>query len=83
MPRYHQATSALFAERTGFPLAIVAKPLDEGVRRGLVDPDPARIVATERGRRFLNRTLQLFLPDDPPPRGATVAPVTLARASPP
>ena len=72
--------SALFAERTGFPLAIVAKPLDEGVRRGLIDPDPARIVATGLGRRFLNQTLQLFLPDDAPPREATAVPVTLARA---
>jgi len=53
--------AALFAERTGHPLAIVARELDEGVRRGLIDADPARIVATGTGQRFLNRTLELFL----------------------
>ena len=55
--------SALFAERTGFPLAIVARPLEEGVRRGLLDADPARIAATGLGRQFLNRTTALFLPE--------------------
>ena len=51
-----------WAERTGHPLALVASGLAEGVRRGLIDADPARIVATEAGQRFLNTTLQMFLP---------------------
>ena len=55
--------SSLFQERTGFPLALVAAPLAEGVRRGLLEADPSRIAGTELGRRFLNTTLQLFLPD--------------------
>jgi oxygen-independent coproporphyrinogen-3 oxidase len=56
--------SAMFAERTGCPLAIVARALEEGARRGLLDPDPSRIVATPLGRRFLNRALEPFLPRD-------------------
>ncbi|HVE50126.1 MAG TPA: radical SAM family heme chaperone HemW [Casimicrobiaceae bacterium] len=56
--------SAMFSERTGYPLAIVAAPLEEGVRRGLIESDPTRIAATELGRRFLNQTLQLFLRDE-------------------
>ena len=70
--------SAMFAERTGFPLAIVARALDEGVRRGLIDPDPTRIVATGLGRQFLNRTLELFLPATPPQAATVAAPVTFA-----
>ena len=54
--------AALFAERTGYPLAVVAPGLAEGVRRGLIDADPARIVATDTGQRFLNTTLEMFLP---------------------
>jgi oxygen-independent coproporphyrinogen-3 oxidase len=53
--------ASLFAERTGHPLALVAHELEEGVRRGLIGDDPARIVATATGQRFLNRTLQMFL----------------------
>ncbi|MDH5288054.1 MAG: radical SAM family heme chaperone HemW [Betaproteobacteria bacterium] len=55
--------AALFAERTGFPLAGVAGPLAEGARRGLIVDDPTRIAATDLGLRFLNATLELFLPD--------------------
>jgi oxygen-independent coproporphyrinogen-3 oxidase len=54
-------SSAAFAERTGFPLAIVADAMDEGIARGLLVADPTRIAATALGRRFLNRTLELFL----------------------
>ncbi|HVF65094.1 MAG TPA: radical SAM family heme chaperone HemW [Casimicrobiaceae bacterium] len=56
-------SSSSFAERTGFPLAVVSQALHEGVKRGLIDEDPSRIAATGQGRRFLNRTLALFLPD--------------------
>jgi len=54
--------AALFAERTGFPLAVVARPLAEGAKRGLIVDDPSRVAATELGQRFLNTTLELFLP---------------------
>ena len=70
--------SSTFAERTGYPLAIVAKALDEGVRRGLLDADPSRIAATELGRRFLNRTIELFLPDTQPHPVTSAAPITIA-----
>lgn len=70
--------SSTFAERTGYPLAIVAKALDEGVRRGLLDADPSRIAATGLGRRFLNRTIELFLPDTPPHPVTPAAPITIS-----
>src|SRR5206468_3236979 len=47
--------ASMFEERTGYPIAIVQRELAEGVRRGLLDPDPAVIRATALGRRFLNR----------------------------
>ena len=54
--------SALFAERTGLSLAAVERPLQEAVQRGLIERDHVRIAPTERGQRFLNDLLQLFLP---------------------
>ena len=53
---------ALFAERTGFPLAIVDKELDAAERRGLVARDHERIAPTPLGRRFLNDLQAMFLP---------------------
>jgi putative oxygen-independent coproporphyrinogen III oxidase len=54
-----------FAERTGYPLAIVEREFAEAVRRGLVDADPATIRPTALGRRFLNDLQALFLRDAP------------------
>ena len=56
---------ALFAERTGLPISAAEQPLQEAVQRGLITRDHVRIVPTQRGQRFLNDLLQLFLP----PRG--------------
>ncbi len=53
---------ALFAERTGLPISAIERPLREAVRRGLITRDQVRIAPTERGQRFLNDLLQLFLP---------------------
>jgi oxygen-independent coproporphyrinogen-3 oxidase len=53
---------ALFAERTGFPLAIVGKELDAAERRGLIVRDHERIGPTPLGRRFLNDLQAVFLP---------------------
>ena len=53
---------ALFAERTGLPISAVERPLREAVRRGLITRDHVRIAPTQRGQRFLNDLLQLFLP---------------------
>jgi len=54
--------AALFAERTGFPIAIVQRELAEATRRGLLHDDPLIVRATAFGRRFLNDLQQLFLP---------------------
>ncbi|MCC6197095.1 MAG: oxygen-independent coproporphyrinogen III oxidase-like protein [Burkholderiales bacterium] len=54
--------SSLFAERTGHPLALVARAIDAATAKGLLVPDPTRLVATELGRRFQNDLLELFLP---------------------
>ncbi len=53
--------AVLFAERTGFPLAIVQKELGVAEARGLIERDPAAIRPTALGRRFLNDLQQLFL----------------------
>jgi len=53
---------ALFAERTGLPISAVEQPLQEAARRGLITRDHVRIAPTNRGQRFLNNLLQLFLP---------------------
>ncbi len=55
--------SALFAERTGLPLALIAREVAEAARRGLLDPDPAWLKPTALGRRFLNDLVELFLRD--------------------
>jgi oxygen-independent coproporphyrinogen-3 oxidase len=52
---------ALFTERTGLPITSVGRELDEAERRGLVERDHLRVRPTERGRRFLNELLQIFL----------------------
>jgi oxygen-independent coproporphyrinogen-3 oxidase len=57
--------ASFFQERTGYPLAIVSRALDEATRRGLLDADPQRLRATELGRRFQNDLLELFLPSAP------------------
>jgi oxygen-independent coproporphyrinogen-3 oxidase len=53
---------AQFAERTGLPLTFALPGLGEAERRGLVERTHERVTPTERGRRFLNDLLQLFLP---------------------
>ena len=56
--------AALFAERTGLSLSSIERPLREAVQRGLITRDHIRIAPTQRGQRFLNDLLQLFLPPD-------------------
>ena len=55
--------AALFAERTGFPLSLVARELEAAAARGLLEPDPTVIRPTAQGRRFLNDLTGLFLRD--------------------
>jgi oxygen-independent coproporphyrinogen-3 oxidase len=59
---------ALFAERSGLPISVVQKELDEAERRGLLARDHQHIRPTELGRRFLNDLQGLFLPEERAPR---------------
>ena len=67
---------ALFAERTGFPLTLVRKELDEAERRGLIERDHERMGPTSLGRRFLNDLQALFLPPEPVAVGGNTAALT-------
>ena len=69
-----------FAERTGYPLALVARPLAEATRRGLLDADPTHIRPTALGRRFLNDLQALFLAA-PARKGAPLAPLVRVEAT--
>ncbi len=51
---------SLFSARTGLPPERL--PRQQAEQRGLLDPDPQRLVATAKGQLFLNDLLQLFLP---------------------
>jgi oxygen-independent coproporphyrinogen-3 oxidase len=53
--------SGRFEERTGLPLAAVARKLAAAEEKGLLERDPARIRPTRQGRLFLNELLQVFL----------------------
>jgi len=55
--------SVLFQERTGLPLRLAERELDQAERLGLVTRSHAHIAPTPRGQRFLNDLLQLFLPE--------------------
>lgn len=52
---------AVFAERTGVPLATAEHGLRQAEAKGLIERDHLRIRPTLLGRRFLNDLLQLFL----------------------
>ena len=54
----------LFAERTGLPLENLENTLAVAEERGLLFRDETQIQATERGWRFLNDLLELFLPEE-------------------
>ncbi len=54
--------SLLFTQRTGLSLDLLADGRRDAEARGLLEPDPQRLVATHKGQLFLNDLLQLFLP---------------------
>jgi putative oxygen-independent coproporphyrinogen III oxidase len=62
--------AALFAQRTGLPLAAIEAPLATAEAEGLLRRDHATIGPTLRGQRFLNDLLERFLPTE----GAARAP---------
>ncbi|MEX6678776.1 radical SAM family heme chaperone HemW [Pseudomonas sp. W2Oct36] len=53
--------AALFQHRTGLSVDSLASARLEAEQRGLLETDPARLVATARGQLFLNDLLQHFL----------------------
>jgi oxygen-independent coproporphyrinogen-3 oxidase len=53
--------SSLFAERTGYPLSLVAPALEVATKKGLLEADPTLLRPTALGRRFLNDLQELFL----------------------
>lgn len=59
----------LFSERTGLALSLVENQLLTAESKGLLERDWKRIRPTERGRRFLNELLELFLADESTGRG--------------
>jgi putative oxygen-independent coproporphyrinogen III oxidase len=68
--------AALFAERTGYPLSLVARGLEAATRKGLLEADPAVVRPTALGRRFLNDLMALFLAE---PRGDRTPAAPLVR----
>jgi len=61
----------LFSERTGLPIHLIQSQLEAAEKKGLVARDCKRIRPTERGRRFLNDLLEVFLPDRRAPAPAS------------
>ncbi|QTN47438.1 radical SAM family heme chaperone HemW [Ectopseudomonas mendocina] len=55
------APAELFSQRTDLPLQQLEQARREAERQGLLQADPARLVATAKGQLFLNDLLQLFL----------------------
>ncbi len=54
----------IFVERTGMPITVIQKQLDEAEQRELIVRDHLRITPTMTGRRFLNDLLQIFIPEN-------------------
>ena len=52
---------ALFQERTGLPITVIARELEQAEQRGLIGRDVQNLRPTERGRLFLNELLGLFV----------------------
>lgn len=50
-----------FSERTGLPLSVISKPLDEASKKGLLDENPSKLRATDQGLRYLNNLQEIFL----------------------
>ena len=55
---------ALFTERTGLPVTSLHPRLDQAEKQGLLVRDLKAVRPTERGQRFLNELLALFLPGE-------------------
>jgi oxygen-independent coproporphyrinogen-3 oxidase len=62
--------AALFAERTGLPFTAIQRTLEAAEAKGLLERSLQSIRPSERGRRFLNDLLALFLPGETRARGS-------------
>lgn len=54
--------SELFPARTGLPPSAIAHVVQRARARGLLEPDPGRLMPTPLGRRFLSDLQAMFLP---------------------
>ena len=68
---------ALFTRRTGLPIAVIERELREAEAAGLIARDAFAIRPTDKGRRFLNDLLAIFLPERAPPR--RTVPISISR----
>ena len=50
-----------FSERTGLPLSVISKALQEATQKGLLDENPKNLKPTALGLRYLNDLQTLFL----------------------
>jgi oxygen-independent coproporphyrinogen-3 oxidase len=50
-----------FSERTGLPLSLISKSLDEASKKGLLDENPSKLKPTTLGLRYLNNLQEIFL----------------------
>ena len=50
-----------FSERTGLPLSMISKGLEQASKKGLLDENPSKLKATAMGLRYLNNLQELFL----------------------
>ena len=53
--------TSTFGERTGLPLSMISKGLDEASKKGLLDSNPSKLKATDQGLRYLNNLQEIFL----------------------
>ena len=60
----------LFSERTGLPFGRIQHALEQAEGKGLLARELKTIRPTERGQRFLNELLALFLPGETKARGS-------------
>ena len=54
-------STAIFAERTGLPIAVVEKALTDAEQQGYIEWSLDSIKPTEKGQLFLNNLMELFL----------------------
>jgi putative oxygen-independent coproporphyrinogen III oxidase len=52
----------LFRERTGLPVQLIERELQAAEQKGLLERDWQHIGPTDRGQRFVNELVELFLP---------------------